>query len=161
MLRVSPRIAARLTTAYLILLLGCFAWMLPGLLSKNFTQATDTSVVLALDAESLSAMNGWFAVSEIPCTHIVLDAMAASSEETAVRAFQKNVLWRVPDTFEPSSFLVRLHAGDLVCLTENALEHPLIYLKLPDLLRDNGGVCALEFDRIPRCQLGWRDFPCA
>ena len=159
MLRVSARAGARITTAYVILSLGCFAWMLPGLLSKNLAQKNDTSVALTLDAESLDAMNGWAAVPEIPCTHIVLDAAASSSAEARVRALQKNVLWRVPETFDPGNFLSRIHAGDLVWLTENALEHPLIYLKLPDSVGNNGGVCALEFDQNPALPVWTARFP--
>jgi hypothetical protein len=141
--------ASRVSAVTLAFVLACLAWTWPGLRSKIQAQKTDTSVLLALDAESLDAVNGWSAVPQISCTHIVLGDAAPADQEAAARALGKNILWRISDDVAPAEFLPRVRRGDLVWPTDNSLEHPLLYLHLPERLAGNGGVCALEFDRTP------------
>jgi hypothetical protein len=152
--RVSERLAARITAAYGLFLFIALALTLPGLIAKNRAQAQDRSVLVALDAESLDATNGWPLAAAVPCTHIVLDTFAPASQEAAVRALDKNVLWRVSDQPNVSEFLPRVRPGDVACLTESSLDHPQIFLNLPSHLAERGGVCALEFDRNPALA-GW------
>ena len=136
----------RLSAGYVLALAGLFAWMLPGLSAKNHFQANDRSVFLALDAESLDALQGWPAVQDVPCTHIVVDETASASTENAVRAFHKSIIWHVADFSRPSELLARVQPGDWGWLSsESSLDHPLLYLGLAGRLAD-GGVLAPEFE---------------
>src|SRR4051812_36406206 len=100
-LRVNARAAGRITAVYGGFLLIFLGWTSAGLIAKNSAQKKDTSVLLALDAESLDATYGWPVVAAVPCTHVVLDASASASQETAIRAMNKNILWTVSDNVIP------------------------------------------------------------